>query len=208
RVRNEGRVIVAIEIAAVGKFHVHRSDDRERNALDTDRFADSRFAAKEFFTKPCTKKNYAPAFCDIFRTNPSTVSRDFVSHFPVLRINTAHRTIRESFAISNTLETNRLPRDPLNQRRLRFHPFRVLRFKADRLAGSLASCLLACGAGPRNNCTFAEHFERVHQNASKSRSVRKQKRNRNYAPRNPRHRQKTSDRISSQRDPRLLEDLF
>src|SRR5207253_9504152 len=77
-------------------------------------------------------------------------------------------------SVRHSLETNRFPRDALNQWRLSFHPLSVFLFEMDGLASSLTTGLLARSAGPGNHRTFPKNFEGVHQDAAKTGAVTQQ----------------------------------
>ena len=173
-VRDESRLVVAIEIATIGKLHVHRADDSEWHALDAHDLADGGLAAKELLAKTSAKKNHTTAFGNIFRRDPPAVGWHFVAHLAIFGENATHSTVREALTVRDTLKTNRFPSDAPNQWRLRFHPFRVFFFEVDGLARSLAAGLLAGCAGPGNYRTFPKNFERVHQDAAKTGPVTQQ----------------------------------
>src|SRR5205823_2885348 len=90
--------VVAIEIATIGKLHVHGADDGERNALDANDLADGGFAAEKLLAKTSAKKNDAAAFGNIFRRNPPAVRRHFVAHLAVFREHPADGGVGKPFA--------------------------------------------------------------------------------------------------------------
>src|ERR1700748_672777 len=68
-VGDEGRFVVAVEIATVGEFHVHRADYSERHANDSYGLADGGLSAEQFLLQPCAEKDHSAPLGNILRAN-------------------------------------------------------------------------------------------------------------------------------------------
>src|SRR5208283_2020444 len=91
RVRNECGFVIAVEVATVREFHVHRPNHREANAVYPNRLPDGGQTAEQLLFQPRTKKYDTPAFLDIFRGDPTALRGHLIAHFTVLGINTPGR---------------------------------------------------------------------------------------------------------------------
>src|SRR2546428_461593 len=92
--------------------------------------------AETFVPPPSDEKDHAPAFSDVLGGNPPAVHGNFVTHVAVFGINAADGGVREPLFMTDALGAHRLAGHALDQRRLRFHPFRVFRFKSNWFSGA------------------------------------------------------------------------
>src|SRR5208337_2254184 len=169
--RNECGFVIAVEVATVREFHVHRPNHREANAVYPNRLADGGQTAEQLLFQPRTQKYDTPAFLDIFRGDPTALRGHLIAHFTVLGINTPGRGFGKPLLVRNPLPTHSLQGHALDEWRLRLHPVGILLLEPHFLACPLSSRLLTRRARPANDSRFPEHLKGIEQNAAKSGTI-------------------------------------